>query len=158
MKKVSRRAFSGAMLSASALAGAQEPRHGQSGESGQSGPAAVEGISGGRRPFRISRRAVAADPVERAGPPRKYFAEWLPALFERTLEIEELERREAAVAMDFHRAVRGLHGGSGRRQSAAGGALLRFAGAEQGAAGAAASGRAIRRACGRNPASSMAET
>ena len=141
MKKVSRRAFSGAMLSASALAAAQE----RGGTANPANPAKVDLPPWQASPAGGDRFEFPGAPSPRTkwimpGPPRKYFAEWLPALFERTLEIEELERREAAVAMDFHRAVRRLHGGSGRRQGAAGGALLRLAGAEPGAAGATASG------------------
>jgi len=86
MKKVSRRAFSGAMLSVPALA-AQD--------AGQ--PANAGGLD--LPPWQPSqgegdRFELPGPPSPRTrwtvpGEPRKYFAEWLPALFERTLEIDE---------------------------------------------------------------------
>jgi hypothetical protein len=85
MDKLSRRAFSGVVLSASALA-AQEP--------GPAAPAKVDlpqwkrSAGGGDRfdlPGAPSPRTKWTVP----GPPRKYFAEWLPALFERSIEIDD---------------------------------------------------------------------
>jgi hypothetical protein len=86
MSKVSRRTFSEVLLSASALA-AQDTSH-------TTDSAVVElphwnaAPAGGDKftfPGPVSPRTRWIVP----GPPRKYFSEWLPALFERTIEIEE---------------------------------------------------------------------
>ena len=85
MKRFSRRTFSGAMLSASALA-AQE-------RSEPASPAKVdlppwkESPAGGDR-FELSGIPSPRTQWTVPGPPRKYFPEWLPALFERTIEID----------------------------------------------------------------------
>jgi hypothetical protein len=93
MQKVSRRAFSGAVLSATALAATQEPR-----PPAQPAPPAL--------PAKLDLPPWTASPTSGhafdfpgkpsprikwivPGPPRKYFPEWLPALFERTVEIDE---------------------------------------------------------------------
>ena len=88
MKKISRRAFSGAVLSASALAAAQQgvPATPQSPErfdlpSWASSPAGGDPFDFPGAPSLRTRWNV-------PGPSRKYFAEWLPALFERTVEID----------------------------------------------------------------------
>lgn len=86
MKKVSRRTFSGAVLSATALA-AQE-------RSAPANPAKVDlppwkGSSAGGDPFEFSGAPSPRTRWNVPGPPRKYFAEWLPALFERTLEVDD---------------------------------------------------------------------
>jgi hypothetical protein len=85
--KVSRRTFSGAMLSASALAAAQEP-------GGTAAPAKVDlppwKTSGaGGESFEFPGPPPPRTRWDVPGPPRKYFTEWLPALFERTLAIED---------------------------------------------------------------------
>ena len=85
--KVTRRAFSGAVLSATALA-AQEQRSDPAGSarlelpSWKVSPAAGDGFDFPGTPSPRTKWTV-------PGPPRKYFAEWLPALFERTIEIDE---------------------------------------------------------------------
>jgi len=86
MKKVSRRAFSGAVFSASALAKAQEQRD-------PGNPAKVDlppwkGSSAGGETFEFPGAPSPRTRWNVPGAPRRYFAEWLPALFERTLEIE----------------------------------------------------------------------
>jgi len=85
MKKFSRRTFSGAVLSASALA-AQEP-------SDPANPARVDlpawkGSPGGGDHFEFPGPPSPRTRWTVPWAPRKYFAEWLPALFERTLEID----------------------------------------------------------------------
>jgi hypothetical protein len=85
MNRFSRRAFSGVVLSASALA-AQE-------RSEPASPARVDlppwkGSSGGGDGFELPGPPSPRTKWTVPGPPRKYFAEWLPALFERTLEID----------------------------------------------------------------------
>jgi hypothetical protein len=86
MQKISRRTFAGAVLSTSALAAAQEPGN-------PANPAKLDlppwkGSSAGGDGFELpgppSPRTRWTVPLA----PRKYFAEWLPALFERTLEID----------------------------------------------------------------------
>src|ERR1019366_4318986 len=86
MKRISRRTFSGTVFSASALV-AQE-------RADPASPAKVE------LPAWASSPPVGDDPFEFPGPPsprtrwnvpgppRKYFSEWLPALFARTIEID----------------------------------------------------------------------
>ncbi len=86
MKKVSRRVFSGAMLSASALR-AQEPGD-------PLNPARVDLPSWKGSPAGGDGFEFPGPPSPRTkwtvpGPPRKYFPEWLPALFERTIEIDD---------------------------------------------------------------------
>ena len=89
MNKVSRRAFSGAMLSATALA-AQEGRAPANSPSLAKVdlPSWKPSAGGGDRfelPGKPSPRTKWNVPFS----PRKYFLEWLPALFERTLEFDE---------------------------------------------------------------------
>ena len=75
------------------------------------------------------------------GGPRQYFAEWLPALFERTLAIDELEAApKAQLRWIFTGPIGRVHGGGRRRQGAPFRALLRFAWTGQGAPGGCASG------------------
>jgi hypothetical protein len=86
MKKISRRTFAGAVLSTSALAVGQEPAD-------RANPARLDlpqwkGSSAGGDNFELSDSLSPRTRWNVPGPPRKYFAEWLPALFERTLEIE----------------------------------------------------------------------
>ena len=86
MEKISRRMFSGAVLSASAVAAAQE-------RTAPANPARMELPPWKAFPAGGEAFAFPVPPSPRTmwfvpGPPRKYFAEWLPALFERTLEIE----------------------------------------------------------------------
>jgi hypothetical protein len=86
MKKVSRRAFSGAVLTASALA-AQE--RSQAANPGRVDLPPWQRSSAGGDGFEFPGAPSPRTRWNVPGPPRKYFAEWLPALFERTLEIEE---------------------------------------------------------------------
>jgi len=86
MEKLSRRAFSGVVLSASALA-AQEP-------AAPAQPAKLDlpqwkGSPGAGDSFEFPGAPSPRTKWLVPGPPRKYFAEWLPALFERTVEIDE---------------------------------------------------------------------
>ncbi|MGB7763372.1 MAG: hypothetical protein WBL61_26290 [Bryobacteraceae bacterium] len=84
MKQFSRRTFSGAMLTASALA-AQE--RSEPANSARLDLPPWKGSASGDAfefPGPPSPRTKWTVP----GPPRKYFAEWLPALFERTVEID----------------------------------------------------------------------
>jgi hypothetical protein len=86
MKKFSRRTFSGAVLSASALAAAQQP-------SEPANPAKVDlppwkGSSSGGDHFEFPGPPSPRTKWTVPWAPRKYFAEWLPALFERTIEID----------------------------------------------------------------------
>jgi hypothetical protein len=85
MKKFSRRTFSGVVLSASALA-AQE-------RSDPANPARVDlprwtGSPGGGDHFEFPGPPSPRTKWTVPWAPRKYFAEWLPALFERTIEID----------------------------------------------------------------------
>jgi hypothetical protein len=102
MNKVSRRAFSGAMLSATALAAAQEG----GAPANPPSPAKLDlplwkpSPGGGDRfelPGKPSPRTKWAVPFS----PRKYFLEWLPALFERTLEIDEWSGAKAQLRWIF---------------------------------------------------------
>jgi len=86
MKRISRRAFSGAVLSASAVAAAQERT--TPANPGRVDLPAWKAPAAGGESFEVPGPATARTMWTIAGPPRKYFAEWLPALFERTLEIE----------------------------------------------------------------------
>jgi len=79
MKKISRRAFSGAVLSASAIAAAAQER--------TQLPPWKESSAGGDL-FEFPGVPSPRGPRWNVPSPRKYFGEWLPALFERTLEIE----------------------------------------------------------------------
>jgi Glycosyl hydrolase family 30 beta sandwich domain len=102
MEKVSRRAFSGAMLSATALAAAQE----SSGPANPASPAKVDLPSWKPSPAGGDRFEFPGKPSPRTkwtvpGPPRKYFPEWLPALFERTLEIDEWSGGKAQLRWIF---------------------------------------------------------
>ena len=98
MKKVSRRAFSGALLTASALA-AQDGERPANGAVLDLPPWEASAAEG--EPF-----AFPGPPSPRTrwnvpGPPRKYFAEWLPALFERTLQIDEWSEGSPALHWIF---------------------------------------------------------
>jgi hypothetical protein len=86
MKSFSRRTFSGAVLSASALAAAQERSEPVNAARVDLPPwkASPAGGDGFEFPGAPSPRTKWTVP----GPPRKYFAGWLPALFERTIEID----------------------------------------------------------------------
>jgi hypothetical protein len=86
MKNVSRRTFSGALLSASALAAQQR---GQAANSGAVDLPPWEGSAAAGDGFRFPGPPSPRTRWNVPGPPRKYFSEWLPALFERTLEIDE---------------------------------------------------------------------
>ena len=86
MKKISRRVFSGAVLTASALAAAEE-------QGAPANPARVDLPPWKESPAGGDRFEFPGPPAARTkwivpGPPRKYFSEWLPALFERTIEID----------------------------------------------------------------------
>ena len=87
MSEVSRRAFSGVLLSASALAAQDGAQPG--------GTAAVDLPVWPRSPANGGDTFVLPGPPSPRtrwnvpGAPRKYFSEWLPALFERTIEISE---------------------------------------------------------------------
>jgi hypothetical protein len=87
MKKVSRRAFSGALLSAPALAAAAQER---------AEPVSAEldlpewnGSQSGGESFELPGPPSPRTRWNVPGGPRKYFSEWLPALFERTLQIDQ---------------------------------------------------------------------
>lgn len=98
MNKVTRRLFSGAVLSASALTA-------QNGGNPAAAPrvdlpawkATPPGGDGFGLPGAPSTRTRWIVP----GPPRKYFAEWLPALFERTLEIQDWSGAKARLQWIF---------------------------------------------------------
>jgi len=98
MKKVSRRTFSGALLTASALA-AQERTSGAQSTVLDLPP--WQATAGGGERF-----AMPGPPSPRTrwnvpGPPRKYFSEWLPALFERTLELDEWSSEQPQLRWIF---------------------------------------------------------
>ncbi len=104
MSKVSRRVFSGALLSAPALAAQGRPQTVNS--------AGVELPHWSKAPAGGDAFNFPGPPSPRtrwivAGPPRKYFPEWLPALFERTIEIEEWSEKQPALRWIFT----GPHGG-----------------------------------------------
>ena len=92
MKKISRRAFSGAVLTASAAAAQQSSP--QQGAASPASPARMElppwkGSAEGGDRFELP---GAPSPRTRwvvTWSPRKYFSDWLPALFERTIEIDQ---------------------------------------------------------------------
>ena len=98
MKKVSRRAFSGALLSASALA-AQE--RGQPATSAPLDLPAWNGFSAGGDAFEFPGPPSPRTRWNVPGPPRKYFSEWLPALFERTLEMDEWSANQPPLRWIF---------------------------------------------------------
>jgi hypothetical protein len=86
MKNISRRTFSGAVLTASALAAPQE-------QGNPANPARVDlpawqGSPAGGEAFELPGAPSPRTKWIVPGGPRKYFSEWLPALFERTLEID----------------------------------------------------------------------
>ena len=89
--KISRRTFSGVALSAPALAAAQV----QSTQPASPAVPTVElptwtGAGAGGDGFEFPGAPSPRTKWIVPGPPRKYFDEWLPALFERTVEIEDL--------------------------------------------------------------------
>jgi hypothetical protein len=99
MKKVSRRMFSGALLSAPVLAVAQERVNAAKPAKmalpeWAATPAGGEGFELPGPPPTRTKWAVAWSP-------RKYFTEWLPALFERTLEFAEWRGEKAQVRWIF---------------------------------------------------------
>jgi len=98
MKKVSRRAFSGALLSASALV-AQE--RGQPANSAPLDLPAWNGSSAGGDAFEFPGPPSPRTRWNVPGPPRKYFSEWLPALFERTLEMDEWSTNQPPLRWIF---------------------------------------------------------
>jgi hypothetical protein len=104
--KISRRAFQTAMLSTPAWAQA----------AGQAGPAnsqklvlpAWNGPSTAGDGFALT---SALSPRQRwnvPGPPRKYFPEWLPALFERTLAIDEWKGEKSQLRWIFTGPMGGI--------------------------------------------------
>ena len=101
MEKVSRRVFSGAVLSATALA-AQEGGTGAN----PAAPAKVDLPSWKPSPvggdgFDLPNKPSPRTKWSVSFAPRKYFLEWLPALFERTLEIEEWSGGKAQLRWIF---------------------------------------------------------
>ena len=99
MKKISRRTFSGVVLSVSALVAAQE-------RSQPANPARVDLPPWQRSSASGDSFEFPGAPSPRTrwnvpGPPRKYFAEWLPALFERTLEIEDWRGEKSQLQWIF---------------------------------------------------------
>jgi hypothetical protein len=120
MNKVSRRAFSGAVLSATALA-AQDG----SGPAAPASPTKLDLPSwnpslGGGDPFDLPGKPSPRTKWTVPGPPRKYFPEWLPALFERTLEIDEWSGANARLRWIFTGPSGGftLEAGSGKARLA----------------------------------------
>jgi len=98
MKKFSRRTFSASVLSASALA-AQDP-------SGPASSAKVDlpswkGPSPGGDSFELPGAPSPRTKWTVPWTPRKYFAEWLPALFERTIEIDAWSGEKAQLRWIF---------------------------------------------------------
>jgi hypothetical protein len=100
MKKISRRAFSGVVLSAPAIATAAQER-GDAANPGKVDLPAWKGSSAGGDGFEFPGAASPRTRWNVPGPPRKYFAEWLPALFERTLEIEDWSGEKALLRWVF---------------------------------------------------------
>ncbi len=99
MKKISRRAFSGALLSVPAVMAAQE-------RSQPATPAGVDLPPWQRTSSDGDRFEFPGAPSPRTrwnvpGLPRKYFAERLPALFERTLEIEQWRPEKSKLRWIF---------------------------------------------------------
>jgi hypothetical protein len=118
MEKVSRRTFSGVVLSASALAAAQD-------RSDTASPSKLDlppwkASSGGGDRFEFPGAPSPRTRWNVPGPPRKYFAEWLPALFERTVEIDEWSGAKSQLRWIFT-------GTSGGFTVEAGGGKLRLA-------------------------------
>ena len=103
MSEVSRRAFSGALLSAPVLAAQDRPPAVAAVVELPQWRTAPAGGDGFQFPGPPSPRTRWVVP----GPPRKYFAEWLPPLFERTIELEEWNGKEPALRWIFT----GPHGG-----------------------------------------------
>lgn len=103
MSEVSRRAFSGALLSAPVLAPQERPPAAAAVVELPPWRTAPAGGDGFQFPGPPSPRTRWVVP----GPPRKYFAEWLPALFERTIELAEWNGKEPALRWIFT----GPHGG-----------------------------------------------
>ncbi len=85
MSKVSRRAFSGVLFSASALAAQNAP---QKAATPLDLPAWTKAPAGGD-PFLFPGPTSPRTRWNVPGAPRKYFAEFLPALFERTIEFDD---------------------------------------------------------------------
>ncbi len=104
MNDVSRRTFSGILLSASALAAQDRP---------QTGDAAVVDLPPwSPAPPGGDAFIFPGPPSPRTrwnvpGPPRKYFSEWLPPLFERTIQIDEWSANQPPLRWIFT----GPHGG-----------------------------------------------
>ena len=84
---LTRRAFQGVLLSAAAAAAAQTAD--QAGSAGAGEAFEVPGPASPRERWKVT------------GLPRKYFAEWLPALFERTLAIDEWKSPESKLQWIF---------------------------------------------------------
>lgn len=104
MSKVSRRAFSGALLAASTLV-AQDGA--QTGDPAQTElPHWTPGPAGGD-PFIFPGPPSPRTKWNVPGPPRKYFSEWLPPLFERTIEIDQWSANQLPLRWIFT----GPHGG-----------------------------------------------
>jgi len=104
MSKVTRRTFSGVLLAAPALAAQDRPPAGEG--STIELPLWTKAAAGGDAflfPGPPSPRTRWNVP----GPTRKYFSEWLPALFERTIEIEDWDANHAPLRWIFT----GPHGG-----------------------------------------------
>jgi len=97
MSEISRRTFSSVLLSASALAAQNLPLELPSWTASS---ADGDSFSYPCAPSPRTRWNV-------PGPPRKYFAEWLPALFERTIQIDEMTPNQPALRWLFT----GPHGG-----------------------------------------------
>src|ERR1039458_9912488 len=97
--KISRRDFHTTLLSASAMAQA----------AGQNTPAPVEkltlapspAVAAGGEPFDFPLPPSPRLRWKVSGLPRKYFMEWLPALFERTLVIEEWKTPQSQLRWMF---------------------------------------------------------
>jgi hypothetical protein len=99
MSEISRRAFSGAVLAAPAVAVAQE-------QNIPARPARMElpawkAPAAGGDPFDLPEPPSPRTRWAVAWAPRKYFAEWLPALFERTIEIAQWNGEKAQLSWIF---------------------------------------------------------
>jgi hypothetical protein len=99
MNKISRRTFSGVVLSAPAVAAAQE-RNTSASPAKVDLPPWKEPAAGGDR-FELPGPPSPRTKWAVAWAPRKYFSEWLPALFERTIEIEEWRGEKAQLHWIF---------------------------------------------------------
>jgi hypothetical protein len=150
MKKISRRVFSGALLSASAAA-AQESRtvlrrpRSQNG-SASSGKSPRQAASASNCPARLRRGPAGRWHGRRESISRNGSRRCSKGLS----EIDEWRGDEPSDAMDFYRPVRRIYRGSRRREGAAGCAILRLPRPRQGATGAGASQAAIPRAFGKS--------